>query len=146
MDAVDWSVPRPQTCNVAVCARCASDPESHSIYERGYFNDAPVLYTKPAEAKLFGDTLGIRTHFRNVVSGIHPAPWIWVLDAEGLTLRHALDPRPALALVRLISSEFSESVQAVYIIRANAAIRTLLGAVSPLLTSELRAKLTVTYA
>ena len=89
MDIVDWDAPRPATCSVAICARCASNPLSHSIYERGYFNNAPVLYTKPAESLLFDDTDGITTHFRNVVNAIHPAPWIWVLDAAFIQVLEA---------------------------------------------------------
>jgi len=68
-----------------LCPQCAIDPTCHSIYIKGHsasdFN-IPVVYTKPGEATMYDDTIGIVRHFRGVADTIHPNPWIWVFDGR----------------------------------------------------------------
>lgn len=137
---IDWTCERV-ACSSSVCAECAERPESHSVYLRGAVGDAPILYTKPAEATLYYDHAGIVEHFRNAARLSHPAPWVWVFDCEGLQMRHVLDPRTGLRIGRLLCSEFRQSVEAIVILKPNAVLRYSLYVVRAVLSKDVQAKI-----
>lgn len=135
---IDWSVKRvPCT----LCRVCSERPTSHSIYVRGASDGLPIVYTKPAEADLYNDHAGIVAHFRAVVNAIHPRPWIWVFDCEGLGFRHVIDPRTGIRLAMLLSDDYRSSVTAIVILDANAVLRYCLKIVRMVLSADIDAKI-----
>lgn len=48
----DWRRSAQKPCPPADCPTCSTEPESHSVYERGFFRGMPIVYTKPAEARV----------------------------------------------------------------------------------------------
>jgi hypothetical protein len=96
VEEIDWNVER-EACSPDLCATCASDPKAHSVYVRGGFLDengeeVPIVYTQPSEAEKYWEHTEINDHFVNLIRSIHPRPWAWVFNAEGLALKHTLDP------------------------------------------------------
>ena len=131
-------------CSPTVCPQCALDPLCHSIYIKGHsasdFN-IPVVYTKPAEATMYDDTIGIVRHFRGVADNLHPKPWIWVFDAEGLGMKHLLSTGPGLALARLFNENYETSLVQIYVLNPNILYRTLLTCIWPFLSTSMRSRI-----
>lgn len=143
IEEVDWNAVR-QPCDPSMCATCAADPRAHSVYIRGSFFDGveiPIVYTQPSEAEKYWEHGEINEHFVNLIRTIHPRPWAWVFNAEGLALKHTLDPRAGIKMAMAITSEFSESLHSIYILNANAVLRTSMAMLRPFLSASVSNKI-----
>lgn len=144
IEHIDWNTVRT-ACDPSLCPTCASDPTSHSVYVRGSFIDngqeIPIIYTQPSEAEKYWEHTEINDHFVNLVRMIHPRPWAWVFNAEGLTLKHMIDPRPGIKLATSISREFNDSLHSIYIMNANMVLRTSMAMLKPFLSSSISSKI-----
>ena len=146
IEYIDWNAVRVP-CSPAICAVCASNPGAHSVYVRGSFPDPqtgeeiPIVYTQPSEAEMYYQHNEINTHFVNLVRTLHPRPWAWVFNAEGLGMKHMIDPRPGIKLAVSISSEFQDSLHSIYIMNANMVLRTSMAMLKPFLSSNISSKI-----
>lgn len=142
--AIDWNLERTAP-DTDICPICAENPLQHSVYIKGRSTDgAPMVYTRPAEALMYDDHVGIVAHFRALANRLHAAgAWSWVFDADGLALRHILDPRTGIRIARALSDEFGDSVVAIHVLNANALLRTCLAIVRPFLSERISSKLFV---
>jgi hypothetical protein len=145
VEDVDWNVER-EACSPDLCATCAADPKAHSVYLRGSFLDergeeVPIVYTQPSEAEKYWEHTEINDHFVNLIRTIHPRPWAWVFNAEGLALKHTLDPRAGIKMAMAITREFSESLHSIYIMNANTVLRASMAMLRPFLSSTVSNKI-----
>lgn len=143
--AVDRGVTRAtHACPDTVCARCASHPDAHSVYRRGETTDKlPIIFTQPAEASAYSDHVGICAHFTALADTHHPAKWVWVFDADGLQLKHVVDPRTGVRLAVLLARRYHDSCEAIAILNANAVVRWSLYVVTPFLGRSMHRRIHV---
>jgi len=143
IEYIDWNAVREPWSK---CPTCVREPNAHSVYLRGSFTDAsgqevPIVYTQPSEAEKYWEHHEINQHFVELVRTLHPRPWAWVFNAEGLSLKHMVDPRPGIKLAVSISNEFKDSLHTIFIMNANMVLRTSLSMVKPFLNSTVASKI-----
>lgn len=144
IEYIDWNAVRAPT---SMCPSCASEPNAHSVYVRGSFPDpvtgeeVPIVYTQPSEAQKYWEHNEINQHFVQLVRSLHPRPWAWVFNADGLSLKHMIDPRPGIKLATSISNEFKDSLHTIFIMNANLVLRTSLSMVKPFLNATVASKI-----
>lgn len=146
IEYIDWNVERAP-CDASMCPTCVAEPNAHSVYVRGSFTDpatgeeVPIVYTQPSEAAKYWEHNEINQHFVQLVRSLHPRPWAWVFNAEGLSLKHMIDPRPGIKLAVSISNEFKDSLHTIFIMNANVVLRTSLAMVKPFLHASISSKI-----
>ena len=122
------------------CAICLLHPGAHSFVQLEHHVDhIPVYYTCPAQASEYWDGAGIVSHMRNVLADHgFPPQWIWKFDAQGFTLRHALEFGVAMDLLALFRTEdVGQRLHSVIIINGNGYLRAMLTLLQPLMSSAL---------
>jgi hypothetical protein len=99
------------------CPICKLLPNSHSLTKVFENNDIIYFYSCPSQAILYYDVNGIVNHYTGVLSEIpENKEWIWIFDSLGFGLTHAMETTVAIELVKLISNNFSKSLNKIIII------------------------------
>jgi hypothetical protein len=72
------------------CPWCKVNPNSHSFRLIKTILDISYIYCKPASAELYNDTESVTNHFNGLISDI-PNKWVFILDCQDFTLKHAIE-------------------------------------------------------
>ena len=147
---------------VSVCPYCHIEPASHSfqlikqipqrqeprqepIQEPQYQSHYYIYYTKPSSATMYNDNQGIMSHYRNELERTnvkHTANrWIWILDADEFSLKHATNLSLVKKLSTLITNEYGENLTAIYVLNTNTFMWMMWSSVSFFLDETLTRKI-----
>lgn len=121
------------------CPVCKHTPESHSLKRVRETEDCVYFYTCPAQATRYNDTEGILTHYRGVLTEIPVGKeWVWVFDAQGFTMAHAMEFTLATKMATMITQEFGDTLRQIYIIHPTSFIHITINVIWPFLSQRLR--------
>ena len=126
-----------------ICEICKKYPDSHSFYKIKETNDGvSVFYTCPAKAKLHDDYDGILNHYNGMLQNNGNKPWIWIFDAKGFSIKHAMEVNISIAIAKLISSKpYSDNLQKIIIANPTWHINTTLKIIMPFLGENVKNKI-----
>jgi hypothetical protein len=128
------------------CPICKEDPTSHSLQKRRETEDCVYFYTCPAQASKYNDTEGILSHYRGVLGEIPEGKeWVWVFDASGFSMKHAMEFTLATQMARLVTEEFGENLRKVYVVRPTTFITITMNVIWPFLSERIRQLITIRY-
>ena len=108
------------------CPKCIENPESHSFTQFGKFGDANLIYTSPARALDYKESEEKIVNFKKHMDTALGAPWIWVFDCGGMQMKHFSSMNYTRRLAQILTNEHENYLQAIWIIRPNAWIKTTL--------------------
>lgn len=145
-----------------ICRYCYYDKTSHSLEKiktQTILNSACsrvsssnsacgriTYYTCPSKAKMYNDTESIIEHYRNEFSETLKEPstkWVWIFDADGFSMKHAMYLSLAKKLTKVIMFEFGEQLEEVRIINPTTFIKITINAVWYLMSKEMRKKIKI---
>lgn len=128
------------------CPICRDDPTSHSLRKTRETSDCVYYYTCPAQASKYNDVEGIMNHYRGVLSEIpSDKEWVWVFDASGFGMKHAMEFTLARRMATLITEEFGHSLRKIYVVRPTTFISITMNVVWPFLTTRIQNLIEIRY-
>lgn len=127
----------------SVCPICDACPGAHSFKFLGEKLGFGVFYTCPAQASMYNDREGIIEHYTNALAAWSPRPWVWILDAEGFSLKHAAEVTIAIELSKLIENRYSANLLKIEVVNANKFLWTILECLRPFLSEGTKQKLVI---
>lgn len=128
------------------CPICKDDPTSHSLRKMRETHDCVYFYTCPAQASKYNDIEGIINHYRGVLSEIpHDKNWIWIFDASGFSMKHAMEFTLARRMATLITDEFGDSLRKIYVVRPTKFISITINIVYPFLSERIQNMIEIRY-
>jgi len=113
------------------CEACAIDPTSHSFSKLCEVNNVVTFYTKPADASKYYDADGVVRHFDLLLSQHSSKHWKWIVDAEGFSMRHAMETGVARGILRLIEQKYGDNLDNIIVTNTNRAIQMAFRAIAP---------------
>ena len=120
------------------CSICREVPGSHSFVKLSEENGVSCYYTCPAKASRYDDLEGIDNHYRLELSKLGGKSWIWVLDGEGLEMRHALELRVGIGIAKILEEY---GVERIYVINRSVYVEIIRIGLWLLLSEELKSKI-----
>lgn len=123
------------------CKLCDADPTSHSFKFKGSFNSINYYYTCPAEATNY-DEQAIVTHFDLLLSKNNNKKWAFIFDCKGFSSRQLLEFNTGIALIKLITSKYSDTLERIIIINKNVYLNALLNLLSPFFNEKIKSLIT----
>lgn len=124
-----------------VCEACLKVPGTHSFSRIGRTAKGEnVFYTCPARSKEYGDAPGIVKHYKAHLDQTGNEPWIWIFDCTGFGVRHMSSLETGKALAKLIDTDYSNTIQAIYIINEAWQIKALIDLIWALIKKATRQK------
>lgn len=126
------------------CPICKEDPTSHSLKKARETDDCIYFYTCPAQATKYNDIEGIINHYRGVLTEIpSDKEWIWIFDARGFTLAHAMEITLARRMATLITEEFGWNLRKVYIANPTTFITITMNVIWPFLSNRIKERIEI---
>lgn len=108
------------------CPKCADNPEMHSFTPFGKFGDANLFYTAPARVLDYKESEEKIINFKKHLDTAKGTPWIWVFDCGGMQMKHYSSTNYTRRLAQILANEHEGVLQAIWIIRPNTWIKTVL--------------------
>jgi hypothetical protein len=129
-----------------ICPLCKLLPSSHSLTKVSEKNGIIYYYTCPSQAILYYDVEGIVNHYDGVLSEIpEDKEWVWIFDSLGFRFNHAMQPRVAIELAKLISNKFSKNLKKIIIINPTFYITITHKMIMPFLNNKVRDIIEINY-
>ena len=121
------------------CPKCQVDPEYHSFTNFGSLEDGGrIFYTAPARAKEDGPYEQFITNFKLHLETAKDSRWIWIFDCEQMKQSYGLGFLRDLANV--LHKDHDLALEAIYLIRPNFLVYTLIKTMQYLLRSDVLKK------
>lgn len=125
--------------NITYCKTCIDIPGAHSFHIICEHNTIPVLYTKVADAKHYDDTLGILSHYMNLLWLLKEKRWIWVFDCKDLAMKHCFELQTARGICNLLKQ--NDNVVHILIINSNTFLNIILDSIAFFLHETIKTKI-----
>ena len=93
-----------------ICPKCAIDPTSHSFKKVAEKGGVTIYFSQPSTAKLYEDTDGILSHVDNMLALNGTKPWSCILDWKGFDLKHAVEVKTGVGLIRLLMEKYGNTL------------------------------------
>lgn len=127
-----------------ICPICKEDPTSHSLRLARETHDCVYFYTCPAQASKYNDTEGILRHYRGVLSEIpREKEWVWIFDAQGFGMKHAIEYTLARRMATLVTNEFGDTLRKIYIVNPTTIVNITINVVWPFLSEQIRERIEI---
>lgn len=117
--------------NEKKCEACETDPTSHSFSKLCEVNNVVTFYTKPADASKYNDVVGVVHHFDILLSHYSSKHWKWIIDAEGFSMRHAMETGVARGILKLIQQKYGDNLDSIVVTNTNKAVQIAFRAIAP---------------
>jgi len=108
------------------CVKCQENPEAHSFTLFGQFNGANLYYTAPARVLDYKESEEKIVNFKKHLDLARNSPWIWVFDCANMQMKHSSSLNYTRRLAQILANEHENYLQAIWIIRPNTWIKTVL--------------------
>jgi len=125
------------------CQRCLQTPNAHSFIHVGSVNDIKLFYTSPARAIDYKETAETFNYYKSHIESTKNSKWIWIVDCEGMKMKHYSSIELIKKLIQLILDEHKKSLQNIWIIHPNTWIKTAVAMIKPFLEKDIVEKLHV---
>ena len=115
----------------------------HSFKKISEKNGIITYYTNPTKAKFNNDTKNILEHYNKALSTLGEKKWKWVFDSEGFDLTYALEIQTGIGIAKLITGSSGDNLQEITIINSTWHIKTMLTALWPFLSEQVKQKIKI---
>ena len=123
-----------------ICKLCTINPDTHSFnHVSKYDNDAYIFYTKIIPVREDEDVDALIAHYENYLEFMNPDKWIWIINFNGITLRHLMKINLTIKLGHLIQKY--NNLEKIIILNSNYIVIKLMNALKPFIGSGLFAKI-----
>jgi hypothetical protein len=121
------------------CPWCKENPRSHSFKLIKTIENVSYIYCKPSTAELYYDSNSIKAHFNGLISDI-PDKWVFILDCEDFSLKHAIELGIAKDIATILYSN-QQNILNIVIMNPNAYIDIPLVFIRNFLNQEINDKI-----
>lgn len=129
-----------------ICPICQKDPTAHSFQQIPAKNNfVNLFYTCSAKATQYFDHTGVLNHIDLLLIENGDKPWVWVFDCTDFTLAHAMEINLGLAISKMITQKYGESLLKIWIIHPTWTIQIMMNAIWPFLSKDLKRKVEITH-
>lgn len=125
------------------CPKCVEIPESHSFTHFGKFGEANLFYTAPARVLDYKESEQKIVNFKMHLDTAKGSPWIWVFDCGEMQFKHYSSMNYTRRLAQILTNEHEPYLQAIWIIRPNAWLKTTLKFLQSIFKSVLLSKVEI---
>ena len=118
------------------CTRCQIVPAAHSFNYFGDLNDTKLYYTSPARAHDYKETPETYSYYKAHIDTAKTNKWIWVLDCEGMQMKHYSSIELIKKIMKAILEEHKGLLDKIWIIHPNTWIRGAVTIMKPFLKKD----------
>jgi hypothetical protein len=115
------------------CAHCRIDPTTHSFSKLTMRGSAHVFYTNFLHVKDYSPPQSIIDHLSASLDPLAGQPWIWLLDCEHFTIRHASKAPYFMGLIRIFKERYCSTLTGIYVLHGSSLLQSTLTVIMPLL-------------
>ena len=114
------------------CVHCLKDPTLHSFTKIGVWKQYHVFYTSFLNVKEYSPPQTIIDHMSATLDPLQNEPWVWVLDCQHFSGKHASKAPYFTGLIQLFKERYSKSLHFVYIINGSSLLQGTISLVMPM--------------
>ena len=110
------------------CKKCLVNPNFHSFVKFGKIASTNLFYTSPARSMDYNNDGTKLENFKLHLRDTNGAPWIWVIDCNGMTVKDYTDLNFTIDLLKALSKDYTDSLISIMFINPNTWVKTTVGA------------------
>jgi len=122
-----------------ICKLCINNPDFHSFNHISKYNEnSYMFYTKIIPVNDNEDENALIAHYEKYLEFVNPDKWIWIINFNGITLKHLLKINLTIKLGHLIQKY--NNLEKIIIFNSNYIVAKLMETLKPFIGSGLFSK------
>lgn len=126
------------------CERCIfTNGKAHSFEKIGSIESKKIniFYTRPSLAQEQDDSPSALTYYLQHFEETRPHHWIWIFDCQGMKSKDLIQSGLGKQLAQTVQQTYFDTLDGIFILNPNWAIKALLAFIKPFLRKETLSKI-----